>query len=731
MSATPQKKIPAKREAMDPRHVRVLALIVGLVCGLIALTMFIASHVFTATVFAEGVLIGGLIVVVGYLLTWVFLARKADALALGVAAAVVVFVGIPFALGKYFELKSPDPFDSGCYVYSAQHVLSGARIGFEEKPSAQAGTLLMNMLGVSISGFNETGSKVLQGLFQAAAFTFLFFTMRRLWGNLAGVVSVTVASVFLSAPLIAKFGNVKEQFMIAFMVAGVCSFVWYHLTGKWWWILLAGAMLVWGPMFKPTGMSAIGAVGLFTLIQPALHHSGWKKAGKEVLLLVAGALIVLTPIIGWYVSMGTAVHYWPYSFVLKPALSAVGVDTNKGQVIQSEEPAAQVKTGREASQGLLLRLLPGYVGNSWKALDPVARHQVFLRVLRYYGLLILPIALALGAIVARVVIVLRGRHKKSPTPTEQDPGRFVLLFGLWWFFDMAFVWISPHTYEQYFLPLNASGAALGGCLAGLYTRRLTGDRDKTRWVVLGLLGSLVMLVMSWHIFFGIARSPYSGVAYRDQQGQPSRDRGYAQTWRKVRADGQYPWVLAGRYIGERSEATDKIYVWGWVPGIYVQAQRMSSAPKAFEGTMHTLPPKDLAGRVGELLDAFAKEPPKFIVDTQNRHFPWDRPVLQLWPDIWNGGLLLPSQPQSDKQALAMLLRMLDVQENDLTKEGALRADKPDAVGRYDAAYARALGQRVEPDEASRYEAMRPLREYVMSHYVVAQRFGPQIVFRHK
>src|SRR3989339_683208 len=63
---------------------------------------------------------------------------------LWVALAVAVLAGIPFALGKYFELKSPDPFDSGCYVYSAQHVLSGARIGYDEKPSAQAGTLLMN-----------------------------------------------------------------------------------------------------------------------------------------------------------------------------------------------------------------------------------------------------------------------------------------------------------------------------------------------------------------------------------------------------------------------------------------------------------------------------------------------------------------------------------------------------------------------------------------------------------
>ncbi len=648
-----------------------------------------------------------------------------------VVLAVAVLAGIPFILGKYFEFKSPDPFDSGCYVYSAQHVLSGARIGCEEKPSAQAGTLLMNMVGVTLSGFNETGSKVLQGLFQAAAFTFLFITIRRLYGTLAAVLSVTVASVYLSAPLIAKYGNVKEQFMIAFMIAGICCFVWYHLSGKWWWALLTGTLLIWGPMFKQTGMSAIGAVGLFTLIQPVVHRSGWKKAGKDVLLLVAGACITLVPILGWYVSMDTPVHYWPYAFVLEPALSAVGVDTDRGQVAESQEPTAQAKPEKEAPRGLVLKLLPGYVSNSWAALDPAARHQVFLRVLRYYGLLILPIALALGAIAARAVVVLQARRAKAPVPAEQDPGRFVLLFGLWWFFDMAFVWISPHTYEQYFLPLNASSAVLGGYLAGTYAHRLKTDRDRTRWVVLGLLGLLAMLIMSWHIFFGIAKSPYSGVAYEDQYGKPSRDRGYRQTWKKISANGEYAWVQVGKYIESRSQPTDKIYVWGWVPGIYVQAQRMSAAPKAFEGTMHTLPPKDLAERVRELLDAFAKEPPKFIVDTQNRHFPWDRPPLQLWPNLDNGYGLIANPPSTPEQVVALLLRTFGVQATDVTKERFLRADKPDAIQNYDAAFEKALRQVVEPAEALRYEAMQPLRNYVMKNYQIVEKFGPQIVFRHK
>jgi 4-amino-4-deoxy-L-arabinose transferase-like glycosyltransferase len=296
-------------------------------------------------------------------------------------------------------------------------VLSGARVGYEEKPSAQAGTLLMNMLGVSLSGFNETGSKVLQGLFQVAAFTFLFVTIRWLYGTLAAVIAVAVTSIYLSAPVIAKFGNVKEQFMIAFMIAGICSFVWYHLTGKWWWIVLTGVLLIWGPMFKQTGVSAIGSVGLFTVVQPILRRYGWKKAAAEIGLLVAGALITLTPVFVWYASMDTPLRFWPYSFVAEPLLSAVGFGDQQAaepQPAQTQQPAQEERPDR----GFILSLLPGYVSNSWAALDAEARTQVFWRVLRCYGILILPIALALSW--RRSPHRAARQARPAPIPADQD-----------------------------------------------------------------------------------------------------------------------------------------------------------------------------------------------------------------------------------------------------------------------------------------------------------------------
>ena len=627
-----------------------------------------------------------------------------------VAIALVVFAGIPFALGKYFELKQPDPFDSGSYVYSAQHVLSGARVGYEEKPSAQAGTLLVNMLGVTISGFDETGSKVLQGLFQAAAFAVIFLTVRRLYGSLAAVIAVIVASVYLSAPVIAKFGNVKEQFMIALMAMGICSFIWYHLNRKWWWLLLAGALLVGGPLFKQTGVSAIAAVGLFTLAQPVLHRYGWKRAGVDLLLLVAGAAITLTPICIWYASMDTPLHYWPYSFALSPVFKLAGIemgyvaDTGQaqepaksdGEVAPASAPPQEARAAQD--DGLIMRLLPTYVSESWRLLGPEARAEALRRVFRYYRVLILPIALAIGAIVARIIVLLRTKHGKAQTQAADDPGRFVLLFAIWWFLDMAFCLISPHSYEQYYLPLNASGAVLGSYLIGLFAHKFRTGRDRPRWTVLGLLGLLAMIVLSWHIFFGLTWWPYGGGPATDRStGQPARVKGYVQKWEETHQDGQQAWAVIGEHIRKNSQPTDTIYVWGWFPGIYVQAQRLSPTPKAFEGMMHMLPPEQFRERIQEILYAFEKNPPKFIVDTRKVHFPLTRPPLELWPKTADG--FLPPQEDTMRQ--------------------------------FDRMYADLLREKVDPVEAVRYEIMEPFRRYVMMNYRIVRDIGGQVLFQRK
>ncbi|MBA7508055.1 hypothetical protein ES706_06786 [subsurface metagenome] len=616
---------------------------------------------------------------------------------------IAILAAIPFCMGKYFEFNSPGAFDSGSYVYSARHILEGAKIGIDEKPSAQMGTLLVNILGVRLFGFNETGPKLIQTILQAGALVLMFFAMVKLFGVLPATVGVIIASIYLSAPLMAKYGNVKEQHMIAFMVLGVSCFVLYQLGNRWWYAILAGAFLSLAPLFKETGISAITAVGLFVIAQPLLKHRSWKKTGIDILLLIAGAALIISPICLWLAVEKAPINYFPYySFVGRPLAKSLQGSQDQTQEEQAEPNAiAGTVQPPPARQGLLMKFMPAYVRDSWQILKPEQTKEAKLRVFRWYRVLILPIALALGSIVLRIAYcVLRLFFARRIT---HDAGRiydrFVLLFAVWWLLDMAFVWISPRSYEQYYLPLNASAAMLGGYLIAIYHNKVKSATYKPMWMITGFVGIVLMIIMSWHIFFGLKKSPHTGAIYRDRAtGNPEKDKGYAQKMNEISQHPKYDWVLVGEHIRNNSTQKDKIYVWGWVPGIYVAAQRLSPTPKAFEGTMHTISPEVLSERIDEILDAFEKEPPKFIVDSRKRHFPWDRPPLELWPQTQKG--FLPANEQ--------------------------------IAGQYDTMYAKMLREKIEPDEALRYEAMKPFREFVMKNYKIVRSFvNPHVLFQRK
>ena len=567
---------------------------------------------------------------------------------------IAILAAIPFSMGKYFEFSTPDPFDSGAYIYSAKHILEGAEIGVEEKPSAQLGTLLVNILGVWLFGFNETGPTIIQTVLQAAALLLMFIAMRKLFGTLAAAVSVIVASVYLSAPLIAKYGNVKEQYMIACMVIGISCFVLHQLGGRWWHAVLAGAFLSWAPLFKQTGVSAIGAIGLFLILQPLLRNRTWKQTGLDILLLLTGAAIAIAPLYVWIIAWDVQMSL-PYSWVW--------------QTLAKFIPAsAEVDQAKPTSD---------YIAGSRKL---VTFSQQWPRVLRYYRLLILPIALALAAIIAKILRIILAPPAVNKTK-ENTCDRFVLLFGLWWILDMAFVWISPRSYEQYYLPLNASAAMLGGYLIAIYYDKLKIDAFKTKWIITGLVGLLLMIIMSWPIFFGIGKSPHTGLSYR------TKTRGYLQKFREISQAPEYPWEMVGEYIRTNSQPSDKIYVWGWFPGMYVKAQRFSSASKAF--SMPRPAPPVLAELVSRLLTEFRQEMPKFIVDSRKRHIPTERPAYELWPIMPQGFM-------------------------DLKKTQFLPPDKS-TIEAFDKAWSNMLRERFDEDEALRYEAMRPFRYFVIEN----------------
>jgi len=586
---------------------------------------------------------------------------------------IILLAAIPFLLGRYFEINYPDPFDSASNVYSAKHILDGAKIGVDENPSEALGTLFVNMLGVRLFGFSEVGPKLIQSVMQGVALVLMFIAMRKLFGKLPATVGVIVAAIYTSSPLIAKFGNVKEQYMIAFMVTAISLFILRQLGGKWWYSVLAGAVVSWAPLFKETGTSAIGAIGLFVIAQPIFRHRTWKQTGIDIALLLAGFAAATAPIYIWMLGWDIRAPL-PYSFVW--------------DAIAGLLPKPQ--TAQQAG---------GYVSSIRETL-PFA--EQWPRVLRYYLALCVPVLLALGSIAVRTGKMIFNLIRKSPAAEKPVYDRFVLLLGVWWLLDMAFVWISPASYEQYYLPLTASGAMTGGYLIAVYRDKLTGTIFKTKWIITGIAGLILMVIMSWHIFAGLPRSPYSGMKYSEKRN------GYAQRWKEIQIRrnpgfGGTAWEVAGKYIRDHTLPADKIYVWGWVPGIYLSAQRFSSTPNAFESEMHTRSPEQLEQVIDGLLGCFKKEMPKYIADSRKQHLPLDRPKFELWPII---GYTSQGQPQF------------------------LPAD-PQMVAEFEKQWGAMLQNRFGEAEKRRFEIMGKFRKFIRENYEIAQLFGDIVVFKLK
>jgi len=558
-----------------------------------------------------------------------------------VPAVIVILAGIPFALGKYFEFGSPDPWDST-----------------EELPSAHIGTLLVNMLGVELFGYNETGPKFIQMMLQLAALVVMYIALRRLYGVLAAAIAVIIASSYLSAPVISQSGNVKEQYMIACMVIGISFYVLQQTGSRWWYALLAGAFLSWAPLFKPTGVSALGGIGLFVIVQPLLKNRTWKQTGTDILLLLGGALAAIGPLFVWI---------WGWK-----------VDLNPPYYFLWESLVKYLPFGPKADPA---DVAADYIVYSRK-LVPFSRQ--YPMVLRFYRVLILPVALALAAVIARVVFFIRPKLLGQETE-DRSLHRFVLLFAGWWILDMAMVWISPRSYKQYYLPLNASAAMLGVYVIGIYVRKFRAAPNKNPWLIVGLAGLLVMIGMSWHIFFGMRRNPFGG----GRESRPAN--GYVQKWQDIADLKKYgmAWQAAGDYIRLHSDPNDTMYVWGWYPGIYVRAERFSAAAKACLIPRTT--PDRLAEIVEDLIAQFEQRKPKFIVDSRKRHIPTNRPPYELWP-IWEF---------NDKT-----VRFLPLDQQ--------------VIENYNQMYEQFLRETYDEEEAKRYKVLEPMRKYIRENYRIVE-----------
>jgi hypothetical protein len=670
--------------------------------------------------------------------------------------AVMILAGIPFTLGKFFEFNQPDPFDGGAYAYSAWHVYQGAQLWKDEIISAQPATFLMNYLGVAMCGFSETGSKLIQMILQMTALGMMYYTLRKCFCKTAAILCTAMASIYLSAPVIAKFGNVKEQFMAAFMVVAACFVMLAIKRQKEWLWAVVGALAIWPYYFKPTGLSILAATGLCVVFF-LLQQRSWVIFLNRLLFLSGGAIAGISPMLlffFWKSGRPVFLNSLPLLLVkLTLALAVLGyaalaiIKINQRTGLFSRLKTVRLMYWKVGALAIILvhlvgiiivRIQTGAVGDdirSYLYVTPffVITQEIYYRigilvyqfwtamgtddiyikgsralmgfsqqapmVLRYYAILKLPVAVAMASILAVLLRAIFRAVKKIHAMESQD--QMALFMAIWWFLDMGMIWVSPRSYEQYYLPMCASAAMLGGYGIWRFMEQFNPIRSFAG-KILTPAALLLMAGMVWPIFAGITHSPFSGQSY----GQ--RSRGYAQTWTstwaKLDQKEVAPWEQLGDYIRTHSGPEDRIYVWGWYPGIYVRAQRFSASPQAFEGNMHILKKWTFRDTLKRILDGFSQHPPKFIVDSRKREFPWNVPPLELWPQV-------PKELQGNQR-------------------GFLSTD-PVQIQRFEMSYSEFLAKQASPEEAGRFEVMKPFRDYVMQNYDIVGMYGPHALFVRK
>ncbi|MBW2046397.1 MAG: glycosyltransferase family 39 protein [Deltaproteobacteria bacterium] len=590
---------------------------------------------------------------------------------------IAIMAAVPFLVGKYIEFNPPSPYDLSETIYSANRILDGAKIGVDIRPSARLGSLLLTMLGVWVGGYGYIGPKLMQTILQAYALVLMFIAMYKLFGKWPAAVGVIVASVYLCFPLI-NVDNFKDQCTTTFMMIGVSFFVLYQLSNRWQYAILSGACLSWAPLFKATGFSASFAIGLFVALQPILKNNKWKKTGVDFFLLLLGVVLAIGPLWVWIEAReDMQVRGWIYPEVWRLTEKVFAAFFN---IQRAEVPLGYISGSREIWS----------FSKQWPA------------ILHYYKIFILPITLALIAIVLRIARLMFRTFLKGKIELKTYD-RFVLLFAVWWILDMAFAWISPRSYPYYYIPLNASAAMLGGYLIAIYFDKLKNAVHKVKWQMIGVLGLLVMVLMSWHIFIGVRAYPYRGKVFKKRGGGYARR--LVEVYIRRRDSLREPWERAGEYIRVHTDPTEKIYVWTFLPGINIIAQRHSPDPEVCRSEMYPYSPDMFSGMIDEITNFLEKQPPKFIVDCRKRHFPWERPPLELWPRIKKGFL-------------------------GAGKNQFLPLDK-DVIERYNKSWAHELRKHFGEDEVSRYEAMKPFREFVMRNYRIVKVFGPHVLFELK
>ena len=417
--------------------------------------------------------------------------------------------------------------DSDLFAYYGWCVSQGARPYLDIWDNKPPGTWWLNAAAVRLTGPGPTADVLLGSLAMGATLVAFVGIARRVFHR-SLLLPAALAGAFLLTDL--RFecgGNRTETFVVACETLAALGYLLWLRGRRYKWLVLAGLAAGAAPLFKQSGL-AVTVAGALHLAwvqwrtptdggQGLTHPRGWKP------WLVVGLAAAIAP--------GAAVITLAAQGALADAVFAV-VTFNRAYFAIDDA--------------------------SWVRLDYAWR--IYRPILAVWS----PV-FGLAALGLMAGLLMRWRRGQRFAFTGR-PRRGVGLLVMWFVLAAYLAWVGPGRRGYHFVPALAPLVLLA-----LYPLHLLVARRGLRTGVAGRAGKAVAIIVGSYLLITVAAGGL-GEAARCWATKPH--------WYALRRQSPAPYEVLAAEIAQRTDAADRIYVWGWNPSVYRYALRLPASRHA-------------------------------------------------------------------------------------------------------------------------------------------------------
>ena len=168
---------------------------------------------------------------------------------------------------------------------------------------------LWYMAAFKLIGESVVAPRLLAALGTAAAVPFVWSSARMLLGPRKGLLAALFFAVAFANPFLQANAN-AEILMLCPLAAGFWAFTNGGKGGSLWWFLLAGALTALAALTKQAAAGPFAGYVVWLAVLALRHPDERARHARSALMLIAGALLGLSPFIVYFAANGALYDFW-------------------------------------------------------------------------------------------------------------------------------------------------------------------------------------------------------------------------------------------------------------------------------------------------------------------------------------------------------------------------------------------------------------------------------------